>query len=127
MRVDYALNKRNTIMGRYTQDTWTNPSYNGNQYWGDTVFPVVNGNWAQPSKMMIGRWTSTVTNTSNAAPELADGFNDLGAAQVRLQEYGKALASFRRRYLVFDAAHQCLCGLFAHLEAAAEQLSVADT
>jgi len=62
-RVDYALNKRNTIMGRYTQDTWTNPSYNGNQYWGDTVFPVINGNWAQPSKMLVGRWTSTVTNT----------------------------------------------------------------
>lgn len=62
-RVDYTLNKRNTIMGRYTQDSWANPSYNGNQYWGDSVFPVINGNWAQPSKMAIGRWTSTVTNT----------------------------------------------------------------
>ena len=62
-RVDYSINKRNALMARYTQDTWANPSYNGNQYWGDTVFPVINGNWAQPSKMLIGRWTSTVTNT----------------------------------------------------------------
>jgi hypothetical protein len=62
-RVDYALGKRNNFMGRYTQDSWSNPAYNGNQYWGDSVFPVINGNWAQPSKMAIGRWTSTVTNT----------------------------------------------------------------
>ena len=63
VRGDYNLNKRNTIMGRFTQDTWTNPSYNGNQYWGDTAFPVINGNWAQPSKMAIGRWTSTISDT----------------------------------------------------------------
>ena len=63
VRVDYNLTKRNVIMGRYTQDTWTNPSYNGNQYWGDTIFPVINGNWAQPSKMAIGRWTSTISDT----------------------------------------------------------------
>ncbi len=63
VRGDYNLTKRNTIMGRYTQDTWTNPSYVGNQYWGDSVFPVINGNWAQPSKMAIGRWTSTISDS----------------------------------------------------------------
>ncbi len=63
VRGDYNLNKRNVIMGRYTQDTWTNPSYNGNQYWGDTAFPVINGNWAQPSKMIIGRVTSTISDS----------------------------------------------------------------
>lgn len=63
VRVDYNLNKRNVIMGRYTQDTWTNPSYNGNQYWGDSAFPVINGNWAQPSKMLIGRVTTTISDS----------------------------------------------------------------
>lgn len=63
VRGDYNLTKRNTVMGRYTQDTWTNPSYNGNQYWGDSPFPVINGNWAQPSKMAIGRWTSTTSDS----------------------------------------------------------------
>jgi hypothetical protein len=63
VRIDHQLNSKNSIMGRYTQDTWTNPSYNGNQYWGDTIFPVINSSWAQPSKMAIGRWTSTITNT----------------------------------------------------------------
>lgn len=63
VRVDYQLNKRNTIMGRYVQDTWDNPAYNGNQYWGDSAFPVINSGWAQPSKQVIGRVTSTITST----------------------------------------------------------------
>ena len=63
IRLDYNLTKRNTLMGRYTQDHFTNPSYNGNQYWGDTPFPVINAGWSQPSKMAIGRWTSTITNS----------------------------------------------------------------
>ena len=63
VRGDYNLTKRNVLMGRYTQDTWTNPSYNGNQYWGDTAFPVINGSWAQPSKMAIGRITTTISDS----------------------------------------------------------------
>jgi hypothetical protein len=62
-RVDFNLNKTNTIMGRYTQDSWSNPSYNGNQYWGDSPFPALNGSWSQPSKMVIGRWTDSITNS----------------------------------------------------------------
>ena len=62
-RIDYNLTKRNTLMARYTQDTWVSPSYNGNQYWGDSPFPVINANWSQPSKMAIGRWTSTISDT----------------------------------------------------------------
>ncbi len=63
VRADYNITPRNTIMGRYTQDTWSDPSYNGNQYWGDSDFPAINSNWAQPAKMAIGRWTSTISNT----------------------------------------------------------------
>ncbi len=62
-RVDYNLTQHNLIMGKYTQDGWTNPSYNGNQYWGDTAFPVINGNWAQPSKQIVARWTSTISDS----------------------------------------------------------------
>lgn len=63
VRVDYNLTPRNVLMGRYVQDTWTNPSYNGNQYWGDSIFPEINSSWAQPSKQIIGRVTSTISST----------------------------------------------------------------
>jgi hypothetical protein len=60
VRVDYNLTKSNTLMGRYTQDHWENPAPNGNVYWGDDNFPLLQSNWAQPSKMAIGRLTSTL-------------------------------------------------------------------
>ncbi|HEY1580688.1 MAG TPA: carboxypeptidase regulatory-like domain-containing protein [Terracidiphilus sp.] len=61
-RVDYDLNQKNRIMGRYTQDTWSNPAFNAG-YWGDTVFPALNSSWAQPSKSITTHWTSTITNS----------------------------------------------------------------
>lgn len=61
-RIDYDLNHSNHIMGRYTQDTWTNPAFNAG-YWGDTVYPALNSNWAQPSKSLTGHWTSTIRST----------------------------------------------------------------
>jgi Carboxypeptidase regulatory-like domain/TonB-dependent Receptor Plug Domain len=62
VRVDYNLSPRNAIMGRYTQDTWSNPSYNAG-YWGDDPYPALDSSWAQPSKSIVGRWTATISNT----------------------------------------------------------------
>ena len=87
VRADYNLNSKNVVMGRYTQDSWSNPAYNGNQYWGDTPFPTINSSWAQPSKMVIGRWTSTISNTlvndaefsySNNRINITPGGTDVG-------------------------------------------------
>ncbi len=62
VRADYRITPRNLIVGRYTQDTWSNPSYNAG-YWGDDPFPALNSSWSQPSKSMMGRWTSTINDT----------------------------------------------------------------
>lgn len=62
IRVDYRITPRNLIVGRYTQDSWSNPAYNAG-YWGDDPFPALNSSWAQPSKSMMGRWTATISNT----------------------------------------------------------------
>ena len=62
VRADYNLGKRNVITGRYTQDTWSNPAYNAG-YWGDSPFPALDSSWAQPSKSVMGRLTSTISNT----------------------------------------------------------------
>ncbi|MBW4028467.1 MAG: carboxypeptidase regulatory-like domain-containing protein [Acidobacteria bacterium] len=60
-RVDFNLTPRNALMIRYTQDTWSNPAYNAG-YWGDDPFPALNSSWAQPSKSMVARWTSTISS-----------------------------------------------------------------
>jgi hypothetical protein len=64
VRADYNLTQKHALMFRYTQDTWTAP--NGGptgQYWGDDIFPTLTSDWAQPSKMIIGKWTSQIGNS----------------------------------------------------------------
>lgn len=62
IRGDYRITPKNLIVGRYTQDTWSNPAYNAG-YWGDDPFPALNSSWSQPSKSMMGRWTATISDT----------------------------------------------------------------
>jgi hypothetical protein len=59
IRADYNLTQRHVITFRYTQDHWVNPAPSAG-YWGDDSFPQLESNWAQPSKSIIGRLTSTL-------------------------------------------------------------------
>ena len=63
LRLDYNISHSQTLMFRMTQDSWTNNSPNGNStlgLWGDAIYPALNSNWAQPSKQIIARLTSTI-------------------------------------------------------------------
>jgi Carboxypeptidase regulatory-like domain/TonB-dependent Receptor Plug Domain len=64
IRVDYNLNHANTLMFRWTQDSWTNNSPNlYTNLWGDDPWPALESNWSQPSKQIMGRLTSTIGTT----------------------------------------------------------------
>jgi hypothetical protein len=66
-RGDYNLSKNHTIMFKYTQDSWTNPAPVLG-YWGDDAYPQLESNWAQPSKSLVGKLTSTIgSNLINVA------------------------------------------------------------
>jgi len=63
VRVDYNISHSQTLMFRWTQDSWTNDSPNGGStlgLWGDAIYPALNSNWSQPSKQIITRLTSTI-------------------------------------------------------------------
>jgi hypothetical protein len=63
-RADFNINKSNNLMFRYTQDTWKNPSPTAGIYWGDDIFPALTSDWAQPSKQIVGKWTSTIGSSA---------------------------------------------------------------
>jgi hypothetical protein len=63
-RADFNINKSNTLMFRYTQDHWENPAPTAGVYWGDDIFPALTSNWAQPSKQIVGKWTSTIGSST---------------------------------------------------------------
>ena len=58
-RGDYYLTQNHVITFKYTQDSWSNPAPNLG-YWGDDAFPQLQSNWAQPSKSLVGKLTSTI-------------------------------------------------------------------
>lgn len=67
IRGDYNVATNHVVTFRYTQDTWVNPAPVAG-YWGDDAYPQLESNWAQPSKSLIGKLTSTIgANLVNTA------------------------------------------------------------
>jgi len=63
VRIDYDLTKKNRLTFRYTQDAWSIPAPNNAFGWGDTSWATYQGNWQQPSKSIMARWTSQITSS----------------------------------------------------------------
>jgi hypothetical protein len=59
-RGDWQVSKNNSIMGRYTADHWSVPAPTNQLGWGDDPFTVLTSSWQQPSKMIVGKLTSTI-------------------------------------------------------------------
>ena len=97
VRGDYNLNKNNTFMGRYTQDSWSNNAYNSG-YWGEDPFPALNDNWIQPSKSIVGKWTRTIGTTMVNDAEFTYSNNRINITEGGINPnngylYGSALQS----------------------------------
>lgn len=64
VRGDYDITKSNRATLRWTQDSWTNPfPNNGAAFWGDSEFPTVGSSWSQPSKSVMAKLSSTISNS----------------------------------------------------------------
>jgi hypothetical protein len=49
-RGDYHITPTLTLMGRFTNDSWAQPFPSTLGYWGDDVYPSVEGSWTQPGR-----------------------------------------------------------------------------
>jgi hypothetical protein len=63
VRIDYDLTKKNRISFRYTQDAWSFPAPNNAFGWGDDAFATYQGSWQQPSKSIMGKISSQISNS----------------------------------------------------------------
>jgi hypothetical protein len=64
IRMDYQLSKTWSVMGRYTQDHWSNPSPSTLGYWGDDNYPSVDPNWTQPGYQATIKITKLLGSTA---------------------------------------------------------------
>jgi len=76
VRADYDLPKSNRATFRWTQDSWDNPAPNDPAaFWGESAFPTVQSNWSQPSKSVMGKLTSQISNSLVNDVEFGYGHN----------------------------------------------------
>jgi hypothetical protein len=79
-RVDFNLNRKNTITFRYTQENWSNPAPSEQAYWGDDPFPAVEGSWSQPSKSVMIRDVTVLSSTMTNEAQLSYSNNRIYAS-----------------------------------------------
>ena len=75
VRADYDITKKNRATFRYTNDSWTSPGPNPNLFWGDSNFPTINSDWSQPSKSVMAKLTTQVSDTMVNDFEFGYGHN----------------------------------------------------
>jgi hypothetical protein len=76
VRPDFDINKSNRATFRWTQDSWDNPfPNNGSNFWGDSEYPTIGSNWSQPSKSVMAKVSSTISNSMVNDAEFGFGNN----------------------------------------------------
>jgi Carboxypeptidase regulatory-like domain len=78
VRGDWQITHANHGTIRWTQDNWTNPAVanaGSSGYWGSSELPTIASNWAQPSKSIMGKVTTTFSSTMVNDVEFGFGQN----------------------------------------------------
>jgi Carboxypeptidase regulatory-like domain len=75
IRTDFDVTKKNRITFRYTNDSWTSPGPDNTSFWGVSQFPTINSDWSQPSKSVLAKLTTQVSNTLVNDVEFGYGHN----------------------------------------------------
>lgn len=98
IRVDYNITPRNSLMVRFSNDTWTNPYPNAGGFyglWGDDPYPAIEAGWSQPSRSLSAKLTTTIGTTMVNDLQFSYSHNNiatqLGGDQSLLQAIDSAI------------------------------------
>jgi hypothetical protein len=76
VRGDYDITHANRATLRWTNDSWTNPAQNdGSPFWGESDFPTIDSSWSQPSRSIVAKLSSTISNSMVNDVEFGFGQN----------------------------------------------------
>jgi hypothetical protein len=76
VRGDYDITHANRATIRWTNDSWTNPAQNdGSPFWGESDFPTIDSSWSQPSRSIMAKLSSTISNSMVNDVEFGFGQN----------------------------------------------------
>ncbi len=81
VRVDFKITNTLSIMGRYTNDSWQNPFPSTLGYWGDDIYPSVEGNWTQPGRQATIKLTKLFGGTAVNDFQVSYAANKISVSQ----------------------------------------------
>src|SRR5258708_7018280 len=64
VRVDFKITPTWSLMGRFTNDDWSQPYPSTLSYWGDDIYPTIEGSWKQPGRQATVKLTKLLGNTA---------------------------------------------------------------
>ncbi|MFZ0320077.1 MAG: carboxypeptidase regulatory-like domain-containing protein [Candidatus Sulfotelmatobacter sp.] len=81
IRIDFNVTKTWKLFGRFTNDAWSNPAPNTLGYWGDDIYPAVEGSWAQPGRQATVKLTKLFGGTAVNDFQLSYAANKITVTQ----------------------------------------------
>jgi hypothetical protein len=81
IRVDFKVTPTWSLMGRFTNDDWSQPFPSTLSYWGDDIYPTIEGSWKQPGRQATVKLTKLLGNTAVNDFQLSFAMNRITVAQ----------------------------------------------
>jgi hypothetical protein len=81
IRLDFNATKTIKLFFRFTNDSWANPAPNTLGYWGDDIYPAVEGSWKQPGKQATAKLTKLFGGTAVNDFQLSFASNHITVTQ----------------------------------------------
>lgn len=76
LRGDVTITDRMNLMVRYINEKWTHGGATGN-FWGDSPYPTLSSDWAQPSRSFAVKLTNTLSPTAVNEFQFSASGNDI--------------------------------------------------
>lgn len=81
VRIDANVTPTLKIMGRFTNDSWAQPFPSTLSYWGDDIYPTIEGSWTQPGRQATLRLTKLLGQTATNDFQFSFSMNRIGVTQ----------------------------------------------
>ena len=81
IRVDFKATKTLSVMGRFTNDAWSQPFPSTLGFWGDDIYPAVEGSWTQPGRQATIKITKQFGGTAINDFQFSYAANHISVAQ----------------------------------------------
>jgi hypothetical protein len=81
VRIDFNVSQTLKLMGRFTNDAWAQPFPSTLSYWGDDIYPTVEGSWKQPGRQATIKLTKLLGATAVNDLQLSFAMNIIDVSQ----------------------------------------------